>query len=373
MNNGSSSQNNPKMVTVLQPLPTAHQVMRDIEYEQIDPLDGDTWDSLVTTRPDHTVFHRSAWARILTDSYDHRPMYLRITVTGVEAALVPLMEVRSPLTGRRGVSLPFADFCGPLWTLPQQASVVYQVLLALAAIGKWKYLEVRGGPAPELGARSFRTYHTDELDLRPGISQLFQKLHSSTRRSIHKSERSGLTLTIERDPEAMRAFYQLHCRTRRRHGLPPQPSRFFDAIQRHLIEQGMGTIVLAHKDGKAVAGAVFLHSGDRAIYKFGASEKEHWNLSPNHLVMWGAIQYLVRAGFKSLHFGRTSNHDTGLIRFKQSWSATPGNIGYFRFHAGKLDWIANENPSTESLPLVFGHLPLSLNRIAGRLIYPHLD
>ncbi|MEO0018051.1 MAG: hypothetical protein RLZZ522_1334, partial [Verrucomicrobiota bacterium] len=294
-------------------------------------------------------------------------------VAGVEAALIPLMEIWSPVTGRRGVSLPFADFAGILWTDTRQQAAVSQALLGLAAERKWKHLELRGGPPPTPEAGSFRTYRAHELDLGPGLAQLARRLPASTRRSIHKAERSGLTITIGRDLQAMQAFYQLHGRTRRRHGLPPQPFGFFDAIRSHLIEPGLGVIVLAHQAGTAVAGAVFFYSGGRAIYKFGASDNDRWYLRPNHLVMWRAIQYLADIGCQSLDFGRTQSTDAGLIRFKQSWTVAEVTLSYFRYHTGKLAWITDANPPLEGLPLVFSHLPLSLNRIAGRLIYPHLD
>ena len=297
-------------------------------------------------------------------------------VAGVEAALIPLMEIWSPVTGRRGVSLPFADFAGVLWTDTRQQATVSQALLDLAAERKWKHLELRGGPPPTPEAGSFRTYRAHELDLGAGLAQLAQlarRLPASTRRSIHKAERSGLTITIGRDLHAMQAFYQLHGRTRRRHGLPPQPFGFFEAISRHLIEPGLGVIVLAHHAGTAVAGAVFFHSCGRAIYKFGASDSDRWDLRPNHLVMWSAIQTLAESGCQSLHFGRTANADAGLIRFKQSWTGAEKTLSYFRYHTGKQAWITDANPPAESLRLVFGHLPLALNRFAGRLIYPHLD
>ncbi|MCF7675975.1 MAG: GNAT family N-acetyltransferase [Akkermansiaceae bacterium] len=319
------------------------------------------------------MFHLSAWARILAETYGHQPVYLRIMVAGAEAALVPIMEVRSPLTGCRGVSLPFADFAGPLWTAPRQDALLSPALLAVATARKWKHLELRGGSAPGPGVLPIRTYHAHELDLSPGIARLAQQLPASTRRSIRKAEGSGLTLTIGRDPEAMRAFYDLHGRTRRRHGLPPQPIAFFRAIGRHLVEPGLGVIVLAHRAGTPVAGAVFFHSGSRAIYKFGASDHDHWHLRPNHLVMWGAIEHLLAIGCQSLNFGRTSTDDAGLIRFKQSWAGTSTPLDYFRYDTRKLTWLTGSKPPTERLPLVFGHLPLSLNRIAGRLIYPHLD
>ena len=361
------------MVAPLQSRLLAPPASADIQSERIDPLMGGGWDWHVTARPDHSVFHRSAWARVLAETYEHRPFYLRISIGGSEAALVPLMEVKSPITGRRGVSLPFADFAGPLWIEPRQAGAVYQELRDLAAERKWKHLELRGGISPPLGVRPFSTYQAHELDLSSGLANVWNRLPASTRRSIHKAERSGLTLSVGRDAHAMLEFYELHSHTRRRHGLPPQPRAFFQAIGRHLIEPGLGAIILAYLAGTPVAGAVFFHSGGRAIYKFGASNKDHWGLRPNHGVMWSAIQYLAEAGCQSLHFGRTANDDAGLIRFKHSWAGSDKTLSYFRYHTGKQAWITEANAPAESHPLIFGHLPLSLNRIAGRMIYPHLD
>lgn len=143
-----------------------------VQTERIDPLIGGVWDSHVTARPDHSVFHLSAWARVLAEAYGHRPFYLRVMVAGVEAALIPLMEIWSPVTGRRGVSLPFADFAGVLWTDTRQQATVSQALLDLAAERKWKHLELRGGPPPTPEAGSFRTYRAHELDLGAGLAQL---------------------------------------------------------------------------------------------------------------------------------------------------------------------------------------------------------
>jgi CelD/BcsL family acetyltransferase involved in cellulose biosynthesis len=361
------------MVIPLQTAASVAGVNPSTQVERIDPFAGDRWDSLVTPRADHSIFHRSAWARVLAETYGHRPFYLSIVAAGAGEALVPLMEVNSPVTGRRGVSLPFADFAGPLWSAPHQASEAYEAMLELAKERKWKRLEIRGDASPPPGVRSFRSYHAHELDLSQGIEAIEKKLHSSARRSIQKSERSGLELAVRRDPAAVREFYHLHSHTRRRHGLPPQPFGFFEAIGRHVIEPGLGDIVLAHRGGTPVAGAVFFHSGGRAIYKFGASDTAFWELRPNHLVMWAAIRHLAANGCRSLHFGRTSAGDDGLNRFKQSWSAACSSLDYFRHDPVRSAWVTETTPPSESHPLIFGRLPISINRVAGRLIYPHLD
>src|SRR5205809_7902736 len=93
------------------PLTETH---RDVEGAIIDPLQNGAWDSLLSGFPEATAFHTSAWARVLSRTYGHTPIYLRFDRADEPVALVPLMEVRSALTGVRGVCLPFTDFCGPL-------------------------------------------------------------------------------------------------------------------------------------------------------------------------------------------------------------------------------------------------------------------
>ncbi|MES2439806.1 MAG: GNAT family N-acetyltransferase [Verrucomicrobiota bacterium] len=283
------------------------------------------------------------------------------------------MEVKSWLTGCRGVSLPFSDFSGPLWIRPEHSRSVYQALLELASGRKWKHLEIRAGGIPPLGAASFRTYQSHQLDLGRGIKAIEKGLHPSVGRAIRKAERGGIAVTVERSAEAMNSFYELHSRTRRRHGLPPQPVGFFRAISKNLIEADLGRIVLAKLGDVPIAGAVFLHSGGNAVYKYGASDTAHWPMRPNHLIMWTAIRHLVESGFKSLHFGRTAATDEGLIRFKLSWGAVSEPLPYFRYNGSGHAWLTEKPQSDESRPMPFRHLPLIINRLAGRLIYPHLD
>lgn len=336
--------------------------------ERIDPLDGDAWDASVLAHDEHTIFHRSAWAKVLAETYGHRPFYHRFPETGT---LAPLMEIRSRLTGYRGVSLPFSDFAGPLWGKFPNAPDLYRQLTDIAASQKWKWLEIRDDRIPPPDFAPCATYETHDLDLRPGIDALEQNLAPAVRRALRKAGRESLSVTIETSSRSITDFYALHTRTRRRHGLPPQPIAFFHSIGRNLIESGLGFVVLARSAGRLVAGAVFLHSGRRAIYKFGASDAESWHLRPNQPVMWEAIRHLADAGCHFLNFGRTAISDDGLRRFKLSWACSARPMSYFRFRSGS--WTSPFREPKESHPFLFSRLPLVLNRLAGQLIYPHLD
>jgi len=346
-----------------------------VEITQFDPIFEGGWDQLVTKHAEHTIFHRAAWAKVLSNTYNHRPCYLKLTIEGKETALVPLMAINSMLTGHRGNSLPFSDFAGPLWSEVTTIGTknVYQALLELAANQKWKHLELRVLKNPPANAKPYKIYQNVKLDLVENIETIYAGLKPSVRQALRKANRSGVEITIEQSENSIAQFYHLHCQTRKRHGLPPQPKKLFDAIEVNLIKQNMGFIVLAHHANTPIAGAIFLHSGKRGIFKFGASESKHWELRPNHAVIWGGICELISKKCTQLDFGRTSTNDHGLLRFKLSWGSDTSNLEYYRHCLKTQKWTLANPGKKDACPFIFGNLPIACNRLIGRVIYPHLD
>ena len=347
----------------------------ELETELVDPFSGTEWDRAVLSHSESNVFHLAAWARVLKSSYGHTPVYLRFSYNHHLAALLPIMEVNSPVTGIRGVSLPFSDSCPPL--VFDHRIGVFPLLEAVNKIGlkrNWRYFEIRSSALVDSFSTPSEEYYGHELDLTPGASRLLAGASPSVRRAIRKAEKSGLDIQICKSWEAMRDFYGLHLRTRRRHGLPPQSLSFFHNIYREIIKTGYGFIVLAKAALRPVAAAVFFHSGREALYKFGASDPRAQSLRPNNLVMWKAIEHLAASGFYKLRFGRTDLTDEGLRRFKRSWGSLEHQIRYFRYERAARPSVTPVSPPGDGLHTrIFRRLPLFVNRIVGKLVYPHLD
>ena len=135
-------------------------------------------------------------------------------------------------------------------------------------------------------------------------------------------------------------FYRLHVRTRRRHGLPPQPFKFFLNIQKELIDHNLGFIVLARAGSRVVAAAMFFRSGISALYKYAASDERYQQLRGSDLVLWEGIQFLIKTGSQSLHLGRTSLDNSGLRKFKLGWAVTEQMLHYFRFDVARNSWLS---------------------------------
>jgi hypothetical protein len=345
-----------------------------LQMRLLDPVHQPEWDQLVALHRDAGCFHTSAWARVLHQTYKHQPFYLHFSCGSRLTALIPLMEVRSPFTGRRGVCLPFSDACEPLTFDPEVVGPVRDELIRLAQQCRWKHLEIRGGKSLALSPNPFTKFYGHTLDLRSGIKELVTCFASPVRRAIRKAERSDVSALIVRNRQAIGDFYQLHVQTRRRHGLPPQPASFFLSIYEHIIKPGLGFIVLAQRGSRPIAAAIFFCFGKNALYKYGASDKRFQELRANNLVMWQGIQFLAGNGAEKLHFGRTEQENEGLRRFKLSWNTQEETIDYFRFDPSGRQCLGPGRSHYSGLhKKVFGRSPLIFNRLAGSMIYPHLD
>jgi hypothetical protein len=343
-----------------------------VAVDIVDPRRGSTWDRLVLCHPEATLFHSAAWAKTLCKTYRHEPLYLHFSEAGATLALVPLMEVQSRFTGRRGVCLPFSDLCGPLVFHEKAWPHLQDKLSQLVRERRWKYCELRAG-LTHPGWAPAKIFYGHKLDLRIGTQELFSRCASSVCRAIRKASKNGLKVGVSTSEEAIRDFYRLHVMTRRRHGLPPQPWSFFLHIHDEVIKRQLGFVVLARNGSRAVAGAVFFHFNKKGLYKFGASEQEARELRGNNLVMWEGIRFLTEQGFETLHFGRTSLDNDGLRHFKLSWGADEEIIKYSRFPVATVRSTARRE-SVQPLHLrIFRKMPLALNRLAGTIIYPHLD
>src|SRR3569833_2213297 len=68
----------------------------------VNPLEQLQWDTQLAALPEATLFHDTAWARVLSETYGHRPVYFCRYAGGQLQQVLPVMEVSSALTGRRG-------------------------------------------------------------------------------------------------------------------------------------------------------------------------------------------------------------------------------------------------------------------------------
>jgi hypothetical protein len=337
----------------------------------VHPARETDWDAMLARDGRASIFHSAAWADVLEKAYGYEPCYfVKRDGSGLQG-LLPMMEVNSWLTGRRGVSLPFTDECGPICADEQGFKSLAQRVTAYGRSRGWKYVEFRGGRKWMGEAPASLGFYAHEVDLTGSEEQLFERVDASVRRAIRKAEREGVTVEVTDSPGAMREFYGLLCGTRKKHGMPPQPLKFFEKIHEQIVAKKLGAVALARFEGRAIAGGVYFCFGGRAVYKYGASDERFQHLRGNNLVMWEAMKWLAARGSKSLHLGRTSLGNAGLRRFKLNWGASEQGIEYVKYDLRQERFLTDKDESAGWHNRVFSRMPIFMSRLIGQGLYRH--
>lgn len=338
----------------------------------VDPASEPGWDTSLGRLQGFSLFHGSAWAKVLNDSYGFRARHVVAESHGVPCGLFPLMEVDNWPKHRRGIALPFTDEAPLLAVNPTVRECLANAVVDEGRRRRWQYLEARGCVQAFAGARPSISFYGHRLPLHQDETQLFTQCSSAARRAVRKALKSGLTITIANGLDAMYDFYRLHLRTRQKHGIPPQSFTFFKHLHRRFLECGHGFVTTASLAGNPVAAAVFLAAGVSASYKFGASDERFQHLRGNNLVMWESIRWLARNGFAELDFGRTSLSNQGLRHFKLGWGASESRIDYCKYAFETNRFVTHVDPASSVQSRIFRLLPNPFCRWIGALIYSRL-
>jgi hypothetical protein len=337
----------------------------------INPLKENNWNDLVKNYSDCSFFHSTNWANVLRESYNYFPFYfVTYTSEGEVRSIIPFMEISSFLTGKRGVSLPFSDYCEPL--CDNNFDDLFSEIKNYAAANKWKTIEFRGGNKffPQVEPSSFYYHHV--LDLQPGEEKIFSNFSSNNKRNIKKALRENVKIEMLTSLEATDQFYQLNCMTRKKHGLPPQPYYFFKNIFKNVFSQNLGFIILASYNKKVIAGAVYFHFGKKALYKFGASDMNYQHLRANNLIMWEAIKHFAEKGFTEFSFGKTEPDNAGLRQFKLGWGTQEEKIFTYKYNLSDKRFIENPDQTSGVHTKIFSKLPIPVLKLVGTLTYRHI-
>jgi len=334
----------------------------------LDPWD-ETWEAFAASTPWANIFHHPRWANLLAECYGYRPFIVVVRdAHGTIRAGLPMMEVSSPLTGRRWISLPFTDHCSPLYRDTESLEELTNSLVEISRRSTTPRIEVRWQLPAQSTIRSYSHFvvHTCKLD--PDFDSVANRFHAMHRRNIKTARKRGVRIVWGQERHHLREFYHLHLQTRRRQGIPVQPLRFFEFVGA-LIEQGLGFVLLAYKDYECLAAAVFLHWHQTLTYKYGASSVNGLRLRPNNLLFSAAMRWGCENGYTVFDMGKTDLRNTGLRTFKTRWGAEETPLIYSTLSSRRS---RRENAKLEQVMCtIIRNSPTWVCRAAGELLYGH--
>jgi hypothetical protein len=335
--------------------------------------------------PRASVFHSSGWLQALRDTYNYDSFVFRGDRSASNAAPgIVLSRVRSWLTGKRLISLPFSDHCSPLVSGPAELHDVLADLKPLLSSEDWSYLEIRpvdnsfDDVLQASGFQRCNEYLLHRLQLDASADTLFRQFHkSSVQYRIRRAERLGLVCETGRSPKLIRDFFHLMALTRRRQSLPPQPFAWFENLARCMGEDGID-IRIAYKDQRPIAALLNVKAFGYVCYKYSCSDLHFKSMNATCLLLWHTVQDACRDGAAVLDLGRSAVDNPGLIRFKSNWAGEPTRLTYWRLQAPashsrsrRLDnWLGNWKVTGSKRMVALLPQPV-LNRL-GSMLYKHI-
>ncbi|HVN87105.1 MAG TPA: GNAT family N-acetyltransferase [Candidatus Binatia bacterium] len=341
-----------------------------IRVETIDPLTDPRW-SAVESRPDATLYHSTAWARVIAETYAFPCRYSVALDHAEVVGGLPAFEIRGTWRGRRLVSLPFSDVGGPLGDAFACHALIDAVLRDAHA-NRWRTVELRGPVGAGTPANFTESLRADNftLSLNPPLCDLARGLADSVKWGRKRALREGVVVARSSTVEALRDFYRLHQLTRRKLGVPVQAWDFFVRIAEEFFDRGAGFVVDARHSGAVIASAVFLRHGSCLYYKFSASDPQRLAPQPNSLLLWHAIEWAKAEGLTQLDLGKTVRENAGLARFKRSYGAQPTPLPHYYFPC--VAGVAAESEDSvrlRAVRAVWRRLPLPVTRVIGGFVY----
>lgn len=329
------------------------------------------WMEFIEARPQANIFHHPAWMQLMHECYGYFPSILVVMDTnGNIRAGLPFMKVNSFLTGNRWVSLPFSDYCNPLYQDESAYKELTRQLVSMFRNGSLKKMEIRWGLPEQDDIQQVSQFVLHTIQLQPDPLQVSKHFKRTHLQNIRTAMERGVKVEFGDQLKHFKAFYNLQLGTRKRHGVPAQPWNYFELLWEHIVKAGMGFVLLATYEGKYIAGMVYLGWGKTLIAKYAASHQDYFTLRPNNLLFWEGIRWGCENGFSVFDMGRTEVENTGLRNFKSRWGAMEEPLRYSvlsskqpRSSSGNLDRL---------LHYVIKRSPQWVCRLSGELLYRHV-
>jgi CelD/BcsL family acetyltransferase involved in cellulose biosynthesis len=275
------------------------------------------------------------------------------------------------------LSVPFCDYIDPV---VDDDDEWHELVDPLIARNLPLQLRVLDAEVPRRDPRFVETgelaWHCTRLDR--DEDALFAAMNHRSRQNIRAAQRHGVTARFGSDLEDVRAFHDLHRRTRKRkHRLLAQPVSFFENIWKHFAPGENIVVGLAEHDGDIIAGSLYLVWAGIWYYKFSASIFERSGVRPNELLAWESMRLGRRRGCANYDWGVSDLDQPGLVSYKRKFATEERRVTVLRHTpAGYSNPVA-----AEALP-VLGELtklltrddvPDEVTQRAGEILYRYFS
>jgi FemAB-related protein (PEP-CTERM system-associated) len=336
-----------------------------VRVREFAPEDEARWDAFVARCDEATFFHRIGWRGILQRCFGHRPRYL-LAERGAEiAGILPLAEVKSLLFGHALVSLPFCAVAGVAAADAEAAAALQSAAQALGERLKVAHLELRHARQRAPGWPQQDLYAGFRKTLAPQAEANLLAIPRKQRAMVRKGIGNGLVGRIDAHVDV---FFSLYADNVHRHGTPPLPKRYFEAL-RSTFGPDAEVLTVTDAAGRPLSSVLSFYFKDEVLPYYAGDAVEARQLAANDFKYWELMRRACERGVKVFDYGR-SKRGTGPYDFKKNWGFEPAPLAYeYRLYRRTSIPENNPlNPKYRALIALWRRLPIRVANAIG----PHV-
>jgi lipid II:glycine glycyltransferase (peptidoglycan interpeptide bridge formation enzyme) len=187
----------------------------------------------------------------------------------------------------------------------------------------------------KMGYASVKIENDYVVNLEEGAQKLWKSIDHNKRRNIKKAMKEGVEIVQSHSHEGLKTFISMYEATAKRRGFSTYPPSWFEAIWK-TFKPELSNVFLAYWKGKSVSGVYIVIHG-KIVYALSAgSRTEGWEVRPNDILHWKAMEWACQNGYSKYDMGTVSepppteeSSDWGLWRWKREWKGSLERIQTF--------------------------------------------
>lgn len=332
--------------------------------------DRPEWMGLVDTSSDATFFHRIEWKGIIEEVFGHRTHYLVAERGDKIVGVLPLCEIKSLIFGHSLISLPFAVYGGA--AVNDDAAARVQLHLAAVNLSRQlgvQHLELRNRASQEPTWPQQDLYVTFRKVVESNVEANLLGVPRKQRAMVRKGIKQGLKSELDGD---VNRFFELYADTMHRHGTPPFPKKYFEAL-RQVFGDACEVLTVVSPLGQPLSSVLSFYFRDEVLPYYAGDRISAREVAANDFKYWELMRRACERGIRVFDYGR-SKRDTGSFDFKKNWGFEPTPLAY-EYQLFKRDVIPQNNPANpkfRAFIALWRLLPRSVVNAAGPIIVRNL-